>query len=184
MRPEQIPNAISVARILLVGPTAWLLLGERYGAAFVLFLVAGASDALDGQLAKRFGWQTPLGGLLDPIADKLLLVVSYLCLGWLGDLPTWLVGLVIVRDLVIVSGATAYHFRVGPFEAEPMPISKANTVLQIVLVLTVVAREAGAGLPGGFVTVGVWVVAATTAASGVAYVVEWSRRARNPPCGD
>ena len=181
MRLEQIPNAISVARIVLVGPTAWLLLSERYGAAFALFLVAGVSDALDGQLAKRFGWQTPLGGFLDPIADKLLLVVSFLCLGWLEELPLWLVALVILRDLVIVSGATAYHFRVAPFEAEPMLISKANTVLQIVLVLAVVARQAGAGLPEGFITIGVWVVTATTVASGVAYVVEWSRRARNPP---
>ena len=137
MRLEQIPNAISVARIILVGPTAWLLVNERYGAAFVLFLVAGASDALDGQLAKRFGWQTPLGGLLDPIADKLLLVVSFLCLGWLGELPAWLVGLVILRDLVIVSGATAYHFRVGPFEAEPMPPLK----------LTVVAPQPAPTLP-------------------------------------
>jgi cardiolipin synthase len=184
VRPEQIPNAISVARIILVAPTAWLLLEQRYGAAFVLFLVAGASDALDGHLAKRFGWQTPLGGLLDPIADKLLLVVSFLCLGWLGELPAWLVGLVILRDLVIVSGATAYHFRVARLEADPLFISKANTVLQIVLVLAVAARQAGAGLPEGFVTIGVWVVAASTLASGVAYVVEWSRRARQGPRGD
>jgi cardiolipin synthase len=184
VRPEQIPNAISVARILMVAPTAWLLLQERYGAAFVLFLVAGASDALDGQLAKRFGWQTPLGGLLDPLADKLLLVVSFLCLGWLGELPAWLVGLVILRDLVIVSGATVYHLRIAPFEAEPMLISKANTVLQIVLVLAVVARQAGAGLPEGFVTLGVWVVACTTLVSGVVYVVEWSRRARDYPRAD
>jgi len=175
---RQLPNAISVARIILVAPTAWLLLQERYGLAFTLFLVAGLSDALDGQLAKRFGWQTPLGGLLDPIADKLLLVVSFLCLAWLGELPVWLVGLVIVRDLVIVSGATVYHFRVERLQAEPMLISKANTVLQIILVLAVVARQAGAGLPEGFVTVGVWLVAASTVASGVAYVVEWSRRAR------
>ena len=181
MRAEQIPNAISVARIILVAPTAWFLLQERYGAAFVLFLVAGASDALDGQLAKRFGWQTPLGGLLDPIADKLLLVVSFVCLGWLGILPAWLVGLVILRDIVIVSGATVYHLRVAPLEADPMLISKANTVMQIVLVLATVARQAGAGLPEGFVTFGVWLVAFTTLASGVAYVVEWSRRARRHP---
>ncbi len=181
MIARQIPNAISVARIILVAPTAWFLLEERYGAAFTLFLVAGLSDALDGQLAKRFSWQTPLGGFLDPIADKLLLVVSFLCLGWLGQLPAWLVGLVILRDLVIVSGAAVYHLRVAPFEAEPMLISKANTVLQIILVLAVVARQAGAGLPAGFVTVGVWLVAATTAASGVAYVIEWSRRARRHP---
>lgn len=178
MRPEQIPNAISVARIILVAPTAWLLLEQRYGAAFVLFLVAGASDALDGHLAKRFGWQTPLGGLLDPIADKLLLVASFVSLGWLGVLPAWLVAMVILRDLVIVAGAAAYHLRVAPLRAEPMLISKANTVMQIILVLLAVARQAGAGLPEGFIMVGVWLVAATTLASGVAYVVEWSRRAR------
>ena len=177
MRADQIPNAITVVRMLLVAPTAWLLLDGRFGAAFALFLVAGLSDALDGQLAKRFGWQTALGGLLDPIADKLLLVVSFLCLGWLDVLPGWLVALVILRDLVIVTGAAIYHFRIAPVEAEPILLSKANTLMQIVLVLLAVAHQAGAGFPAGMIDVAVWIVAATTASSGVAYVVEWGRRA-------
>jgi cardiolipin synthase len=177
VRALHIPNAITVARILLVAPTAWLLLEERYGAAFGLFLVAGLSDALDGQLAKRFGWQTPLGGLLDPLADKLLLVVSFLCLGWLGVLPAWLVALVILRDLVIVTGAAVYHFRIARLEAEPMLLSKANTVAQIVLVLLAVAHRAGVGFPAGIIDVGIWIVTASTISSGVAYVVVWSRRA-------
>ena len=177
MRALHIPNAITVARILLVAPTAWLLLEERYGAAFGLFLVAGLSDALDGQLAKRFGWQTPLGGLLDPLADKLLLVVSFLCLGWLGVLPAWLVALVILRDLVIVTGAAVYHFRIARLEAEPMLLSKANTVAQIVLVLLAVAHRAGVGFPAGIIDVGIWIVTATTISSGIAYVVVWGRRA-------
>jgi cardiolipin synthase len=177
VRASFIPNAITVVRILLVAPTAWLLLEERYGAAFGLFLVAGLSDALDGQLAKRFGWQTPLGGLLDPLADKLLLVVSFVCLGWLGVLPRWLVGLVILRDLVIVTGAAVYHYRIAPVQAEPMLLSKANTVMQIVLVLLAVAHRAGAGFPAGMIDVSVWIVTATTVSSGIAYVAEWGRRA-------
>ena len=123
-------------------PLLWLLMHEHYAQAFWLALVAGASDALDGFLAKRFGWQSVLGGILDPIADKLLLSVCFFGLWWSGHLPTWLVALVLGRDLVILLGAFAWWRLLGSFKPAPSGISKCTTLTQLVLV------GAGAGAPG------------------------------------
>ena len=175
---RHIPNIISVLRILLVIPVAWALLEERYGLGLALFAVAGISDALDGFLAKTFGWQSRLGGFLDPLADKLLLVTGFLSLGWLGLIPWWLVGLVILRDVIIVAGATVYHFRVGRFEAAPTLVSKLNTTMQILLVIIVVVDRGLYVMPVWLIPVMVGVVSLTTVLSGVNYVYDWGRRAR------
>lgn len=175
---RDIPNLITIARILLVAPVVWSLLDGRFELALLLFLVAGISDGVDGYLAKHYGWQSKLGGLLDPLADKLLLVSTYLCLGWLGALPLWLVGLVLLRDLVIMGGALVYRLRVAAFEADPAMISKLNTLLQIVLGLFVVVDLAGLDLPPHWLDILIAAVTLSTLASGIYYVVEWSRRAR------
>lgn len=177
LAPRDIPNLISIGRVLLVGPVIWALLEGHFGLAMVLFLIAGVSDGLDGYLAKRFRWQSRLGGILDPLADKFLLVSTYLCLGWLGELPIWLVGLVLLRDLVIVSGALVYHFRVARFQAEPMLISKLNTLMQIILALAVVFSLGVIALPPALITVLIWMVTVTTTLSGLGYVIAWTRRA-------
>jgi cardiolipin synthase len=173
---RQIPNVISVFRILLVIPIILLMLREEYAQALILFAVAGFSDGLDGFLAKRFQWQTWIGGVLDPLADKLLLVSTFLALGWLGRLPWWLVGLVFLRDLVIVAGALTYHYRIGKVNAEPTIISKVNTFLQILLVLVVILAQIFA-LPAPLVTLLIYLVAVTTVISGLDYVIKWGRRA-------
>ncbi len=178
LRARDIPNLISLLRILLVFPVIYLLLHQQYRAAMLLFFVAGLSDGLDGFLARHFHWQSHLGGILDPLADKFLLVSVYLCLGWLGALPLWLVGLVILRDLVIVGGALAYHFRVERLEASPSLVSKLNTLLQILLALLVVYDLGFTPLPEGLLTGMLWGVAITTLLSGVDYVVSWSRKAK------
>ena len=175
---RQIPNIISVLRIFLVIPVVWALVTERFQLGLVLFAAAGASDALDGFLAKTFRWQTRLGGFLDPLADKLLLVAGFLSVGWLGLIPWWLVLLAILRDIVIVAGAVTYHFRVGRFDAEPTLVSKAFTTMQILLLLTVVVDRGLYPVPPALVGLGVAIVTVTILASGVDYVVEWSRRAR------
>ena len=141
MNRRDIPNLITVLRILMVPPFVWLLLAGRHFEALVLFFIAGLSDGLDGFLAKRYGWTSRLGGLLDPLADKLLLVSGFIALGYQGLLPVYLVGLVLLRDLVIVSGAIAYHYRVAPLDADPSWVSKVNTVLQIALVLLVIFNQ-------------------------------------------
>lgn len=177
-KPRDIPNLITGLRILLVAPFLWLLLEEHYGAALLLFVIAGVSDALDGFLAKYYGWTSELGGLLDPIADKLLLVGAILVLGWLNELPGWLVALVIGRDLVIVGGAVVYHLRIERFHAAPLPISKLNTLVQLMLVCAVIIHYGLIALPAWLLAGGIYLTALTTVWSGAAYVWRWGRLAR------
>jgi len=177
VRARDIPNLISVVRILLVGPVVWLLLTQRFVPAVTVFVIAGLSDALDGYLAKRNGWQSRLGSIIDPLADKLLMVGAYLALGWLALLPIWLVAVVIARDLIIVGGAVFYHLRIARVEMAPTLISKANTLVQILLVLVVMIAQIHP-LPDALLETLMGIVAATTAASGLTYIWTWARRAR------
>ncbi|EGV19051.1 CDP-alcohol phosphatidyltransferase family protein [Thiocapsa marina] len=178
MQLRDLPNIISVLRLLAVAPVMYLLLSEEYGWALVLFAAAGASDGLDGYLAKRFDWRSRLGGILDPLADKALLVGCFLILGWEGLVPAWLVIAVILRDLVIVSGAVVYNYRVEAVEAAPLPISKLNTVLQILLVVMVIMAAGPFSLPGGLIETMIWACFVTVVVSGAQYVWIWSRKAR------
>lgn len=177
MRLRDLPNLITALRLLLIAPFLWLLLQERYLEALLLFMIAGFSDVIDGYLAKRYGWTSRLGGFLDPLADKLLLMGSVLVLGWQGDLPLWLVALVILRDLVIITGAISYHFLIGPFDAAPLLISKLNTLAQLALVVTIVFHKGMLALPGYLLAAAIYGTALTTLLSGVAYVWQWGRRA-------
>jgi cardiolipin synthase (CMP-forming) len=177
-RMRHIPNLLTVLRMLLTVPLAWLLREGRFDAALAVALVAGFSDALDGFLAKRFSWQSELGGLLDPVADKLLLVACFVGLTQAGALPLWLALLVIGRDVIIVAGAVAYHNLVGPLHAEPSPLSKLTTVLQIVLVLAALLHLSRfAHWPQWFSDALLAAVTLTTLGSGIDYVVRWSIRA-------
>ncbi len=177
MKARDIPNLICLFRILLVLPIVVLLLRGNYAIALILFLVAGASDGLDGYLARHFDWRSRLGAILDPLADKLLMVCSYATLGLIGLLPLWLVALVLLRDVVIISGALAYHRYCGGVEMEPTRISKANTLFQILLVLLVMLAAAGMALPQWLLGSMIIMVAGTTLLSGGNYVWEWSHRA-------
>lgn len=179
LKARHIPNLITGLRILLVAPFLWALLEERYGTALLLFVIAGVSDALDGFLAKYFGWTSELGGLLDPIADKLLLMGAILALGWLNELPGWLVALVILRDLLIVCGAISYHMLIERLEAAPLMISKLNTLVQLMLVCAVIVHYGMIPLPEILLTGLIALTAITTVWSGSAYVRQWSQRARN-----
>jgi cardiolipin synthase len=175
---RQLPNLLTGARMLLVLPLVWTLHRGAYDAALGIALVAGITDALDGALAKHFGWQTPLGALLDPVADKLLLLASFVGLWLAGAAPGWLVALVVGRDLVIVGGAIAYHTLVGPVEGQPTLLSKTTTVAQIALVLALLVGLAWPPLPAGVRVSGIGLVVLLTIASGIDYVVRWSLRAR------
>jgi len=174
---RDLPNLITGLRILLVAPLAWALLSGHFAAALTLFVLAGASDGIDGYLARRFGWQSRLGALLDPLADKLLLVATYLALGWLGFLPPSLVALVLGRDLVIVAGAVAYRLRFGRLDLAPSLLSKFNTVLQIALALVAILSTGLGWLPGWSTELLVVAVFASTLLSGLHYVGVWSGRA-------
>jgi len=175
---RHLPNLISAARILLVVPITWSLLQRDFGLAIGLFLVAGASDGLDGFLAKRFGWSSRLGGILDALADKILLVSTFLCLWWLGIFPWWLVLAVLARDLVIVIGAVVYNYRIETVQPQPTMVSKLNTFLQIALAAVGVVELGFGGVPAWLLQGLIWAVMLTILFSGGGYVLEWSRRAR------
>lgn len=173
-----IPNAICIVRIALIVPIIGGLLAGNYALSLALILLAGFSDGLDGFLAKRFGWRTRLGGILDPLADKLLLVSVFLALAWLGVTPLWLTAVVIGRDLVIVIGALAYNYLVGEVQPEPTRISKLNTALQLLYVLLVLSQAATSlplAVPVLLAGAGVMV---TSVVSGLDYVLTWGGRAR------
>ena len=176
MALRDIPNIISLLRILLVLPVVWLLLNREYSWALMLFFIAGISDGIDGYLAKRNHWTSRLGSILDPLADKLLLVSSFVTLAWLSILPLWLVAAVLLRDVVIISGAMAYHFVVGRYEMEPSIISKLNTFFQIMLVLSTVFSLGLYSLPPLALQTLVYIVLVTTILSGGDYVYTWGKK--------
>jgi cardiolipin synthase len=171
-----IPNLISLARLFAVPLTVWLLLEARYASAFWVFAAAGASDALDGFIAKRFNRRSVLGSYLDPLADKALLVSVYVALGHVDAIPVWLVILVVFRDILIIGGALLLYTLKQSLRMRPLLISKLNTATQILLVVAVLLGL-GYGIDDmGSVRLLVYLAALTTFASGAAYVVSWSRR--------
>ncbi|MGH8152109.1 MAG: CDP-alcohol phosphatidyltransferase family protein [Rhodanobacteraceae bacterium] len=173
---RQLPNLISALRIVLVAPLLGAIVAGHYRAALALAAVAGVSDGVDGYLARRFQWQSRLGSILDPVADKLMLVGCMLVLGWLHEVPRWLVVLVVARDVVIAMGVLAWHRVLHNFKARPSRVSKTTTVAQIGFILLVLADH---GFDWHFpMAWPVWIVAVLTAASGLDYVLRWGRLAR------
>lgn len=172
-----IPNLLTIARMIVVPPIVWLLLVGQFQWALALAVFAGVSDLLDGWLARRFAWQSRWGGIYDPLADKLLMMSGYLTLGWLGELPWWLIGLVIFRDLVIVGGGYIYYTRFEPFNAEPTQMSRFNTFCQIFLMWFVLVRLAGFPLPTEAQIGLVWLVGVMALVTLAQYVWIWTGRA-------
>jgi cardiolipin synthase len=176
---RHLPNALTGLRMLLVVPLTWLIGDRRFDAALLVAVVAGATDALDGYLAKRCGWQSWLGGILDPIADKLMLTGCYVTLAVIGAQPAWITWLVVGRDVVIVAGAIAYHNLIGRLDAQPTVLSKLTTCIQIAFVLAqLVNLTSWFALPQPLMDALLWLTAIATVASGLQYVVVWSLKAR------
>ena len=178
---RHLPNLVTVARVVLVLPTGWLLWHGDTLAALILIAVAGASDAVDGELARRFDWRTRFGAFADPAADKLLMFVVFVILTVQGHIPIWLLAIVVGRDVVIVGGAVAYRLLFGELTMSPTLISKVNTALQVIMLLLVVVAQLEFSMaadvmivvdPGAFV-----VVAVSSLLSGSHYVFTWARRA-------
>jgi cardiolipin synthase (CMP-forming) len=172
-----LPNAICVARILLVVPLVMWIVDGRYDWALFLLVVAGLSDGVDGFLAKRFNWQTRLGGLLDPAADKLLLVSTFGALTYVGLMPLELTAIVIGRDVVIVVGAICYQLFIAPVEGQPAAISKLNTACQLAMLFFTLTSAAYAWPPSVSLLVLGAAVVFTSVVSGLTYVLNWSVRA-------
>ena len=168
------PNIISLARLLSVPLIVWLITERETGWAFWLFIGAGISDGIDGFLAKRFDWRTRLGSFLDPLADKALLVSIYVTLGMQGHLPSWLVILVVSRDILIIGAVLLSSFLGHDLKMEPLMISKANTLVQIGFAGLMLADLGHDLALGSILGYGVFLVALTTVVSGASYVVSWT----------
>ena len=175
---SMLPNALSVIRIILTVPIVIALLKEQYLLTLLLFLLAGISDALDGWIAKQFSFQTRLGSILDPVADKVLLTCTFNALYWIEVMPLWLLMIIFVRDVIIIAGALGYFLGEMSAESdllEPSLISKVNTVLQISLVLYLLLVQFYLSIDG-FQDMIFIVVATSTALSGADYALLWVKK--------
>lgn len=137
---RQIPNALTVLRIVLVVPFVWFMVNGEHGRALWTLLLAGATDTADGFLARRFQWRSQFGSIADPVADKVLMVSAYLTLGITGHMPWWVAAVVVCRDVYIFTGAIVYWFVVGRYEGSPTMVSKACTFFMISLGLVVLGN--------------------------------------------
>jgi cardiolipin synthase len=170
-----IPNLITIGRLCLVPLIVWLILAPQPVAAFVVFVVAGASDAVDGFVARQLNLRSDLGAYLDPLADKALLVSIYVAMAALNEIPVWLTILVVSRDVLIVGGVVLAWMLSTPIAMKPSTVSKVNTLAQITLAAVALGDVA---FGQHLVTLRDWLayaVAALTIASAGLYVAEWVR---------
>ncbi len=168
-------NLVTLGRLLAVPLVVWLILIGDMPATFWVFTIAGVSDAVDGYVAKRFDQRSELGALLDPIADKTLIVSLFVTLGLAGHLPNWLVIMVVFRDLLIIGGFLLALALSQPISWRPLLISKVNTALQLVLLAVLLGRLAFGFADRGAVVLLTYCVAVTTVLSGAGYLVRWGR---------
>ena len=177
---RHLPNLICLLRIGLIWPIAVTLHDANMPAALALFVLAGFSDGLDGYLAKRFNWTSELGKVLDPLADKLLLITVFVELAWLEMIPWWLAAAVVARDVMIALGAAVYRLWFGPLRGRPTILSKINTALQLLYVMLIMLNAAAAVPPREMLDAVAALTLASTVLSGLHYVVSFTRRAWAP----
>jgi len=170
---SNIPNLITVARMLMTPLAISMIISQRFLAAFMIFLLAGVSDAVDGLIARRFDLRTELGAYLDPLADKALLISIYISLAIYAELPAWLTVAVVSRDVMILFAIMVSWLMDKPVEIRPVGVSKINTAAQIALAGFALGVRAYGFNPQPVQTVLVWTVAATTVASGGVYIAQW-----------
>lgn len=174
---RHLPNAITGMRFLFIPILVLLLVQQRYEPAFWLLTVSAASDLADGVIARRWNLRTRWGAIADPLADKLTMLSVTLALASQHLIPLWLALAIVLRDVVIVGGGVAYHFLVGRYDIAPSLLSKANTVLEFLVLATVLASAARLVAAGDLLPVLFALVAVTVVASGVHYVWVWGRKA-------
>jgi len=178
LSPSNIPNLICFARIALVIPIIRLLFQEQFLLSLLLILVAGLSDILDGYLAKKNNWRSYLGAVLDPAADKILLVSLFITLQSMDLIPLWLTLTVILRDLMIVFGLSLYRYFVGVPQPKPTRISKFNTLLQLAFIILVILAQ-GIQFPFAILSMVCGsLVFVTSILSGLDYWIIWSIKAK------
>jgi len=174
---QYLPNALTLTRLLLALPLGLLILRENYHWALATGAFAGITDALDGFFARRLQALSRFGAILDPIADKILVTVTFLCFAQVELVPWYLAIAVITRDIVIVIGAACYYKFVGPFEFAATNLSKANMFIQITFCVLVLASRILPGIPDAAILLGSAAVLFIAAASGFDYVMSWTIKA-------
>ena len=170
---NNLPNFITLARMLMTPLAVMMIISQRFLPAFLIFILAGVSDAVDGFVAKKFDLRTELGAYLDPLADKALLISIYVSLAIFGELPAWLTIMVVSRDVMILFAILVSWLLDKPVEIRPVWESKINTVAQIALAGYALGARAYGLDPLPAQTYLEWVVAATTLASGGIYIAQW-----------
>ena len=168
-----IPNLITLARMLMTPLAVSMIVSQRYLSAFLVFLLAGISDAIDGFVARHFDLRTELGAYMDPLADKALLISIYISLAVYGGLPAWLAIAVVSRDVMILVAVLVSWLLDKPVEIRPVWESKLNTATQIGLAGFALGVRAYGLNPHPMQTYLEWIVAATTLGSGGVYVAKW-----------
>lgn len=168
-----LPNYITIARFLMVPLIVLAMINGEMLTAFILFMLAGISDGIDGFIARQFNQRSELGTWLDPVADKFMLVSVFVMLGWLGVVPSWLVILAVSRDGLIVGAVVLSSLMEHPIELRPLMVSKATTMVQIILVILVLADLAGLAALDAYIGWMIYAVAVLTIASAGAYLVTW-----------
>ena len=174
---RNLPNLITLLRLGLIPVMAWYVASGAYAIAAPIFLLAALSDLADGYIARRFKLVSKLGALLDPVADKLNMLVATLMLAWQDLIPIWLAIAIVGRDIVIVLGALAYRLVRGQLKIAPTPLSKLNTVIEFTVLLLVMATAANWIETGPWMQALFVLVLVTVVASGTQYVWQWSRMA-------
>ena len=171
-----IPNLLTLGRILLTPVIVYFILIDRPLQALVFMAIAGLTDMFDGAIAKHFDMQTTVGAYLDPLADKLMLVSTIVCLFYVNEVPLFLFLAVIFRDAIIIIGAVLYELVTRRLRMEPTFLSKLTTTVQIIYVLLGLLHMSF-GIPGEMMRLAVWLTFFVTVASGVQYMVLWTYKA-------
>ena len=179
-----IPNLISLSRLLSVPFAVWLIINDGLLICFWVLVYAGVSDAVDGFIAKRYDLRSKLGGYLDPIADKALLISVFISLGYSGYLYSWLILIVVFRDILILLGALIYHLMYQDLVIEPLVISKINTTVQFILLAVIIGFNGFNLGESFFIDVLIYITAFTTLSSGAAYVYTWGGKAARKELGE
>jgi cardiolipin synthase len=176
-RNVNIPNILTAFRILLIPVIIDLILQKNYVIALCFFLFAAVSDALDGFIARRFNMCTRLGAMLDPLADKLMIVTAVLALFRLGLVPVWVMMAIVCRDIVILVGAIAWRLRIGRIEMAPIIVSKVNTFFQVTMIFLVLSHAAEMIEIASWFSLLFLLVFITSLTSGIQYVLVWGKKA-------
>ena len=177
LRVLNVPNSITLIRLGLVPAMAYYLADEAYEIALPIFLVAALSDLADGYIARKFKLVSTFGATLDPIADKLSMLVATVLLAWQTLLPLWLAVAIVARDIIIVVGAVAFILVRGRLDIAPTRLSKINTFIEFAVLLLVMVSAAGWIETGAWMPIVFVIVFITVVASGAQYVCLWGRKA-------